>query len=107
LAGSARRRLVVVERHDRVYRRPIADDARDVSPPRQIVGRHVQTRVGVDTVAVLEWRMLLPSRRHGAVEDGGWCAAAESITIMRPVDVTEAQEAPEAAVQRPLLWLQV
>jgi len=51
--------------------------------------------------------MLLPSRRHGAVEDGGWCAAAESITIMRPVDVTEAQEAPEAAVQRPLLWLQV
>jgi len=47
--------------------------------------------------------MLLPSRRHGAVEDGGWCAAAESITIMRPVDVTEAQEVPEAAVQRPLL----
>jgi len=51
--------------------------------------------------------MLLPSRRHGAVEDGGWCAAAESITIMRPVDVTEVQEVPEAAVQRPLLCLQV
>ena len=99
-----------------------------MSPPRQIVGQHHVARpeplsaftpseaagalecpdsVGVDTVGVLEWRMLLPSRRHGAVEDGGWCAAAESITIMRPVDVTEAQEAPEAAVQRPLLWLQV
>ena len=44
--------------------------------------------------------MLLPSGRDGTVEDGGWCAAAESIAVMRPVDVVEAQEVLEAAVQR-------
>ena len=43
--------------------------------------------------------MKLASRRHGAVEEGRGGAPADAVAVMRALEVVEAQEAAQAALE--------
>src|SRR5512132_2034433 len=44
--------------------------------------------------------MTLPSRRHGAVEEGRRRATPDTVAVMRTLEVVELQEAAQAALER-------